>query len=55
LALASATTAGSSCARAGEAANRATATTIAANNINFLNLTYLLLLESLFSCQRRIL
>src|SRR5215208_1881671 len=54
LALASATTAGSSCARAGEAASRATAT-IAASIINFLNLTYLLLLESLFSCQRRIL
>src|SRR5215212_9665206 len=54
LALASATTAGSSWARAGEAANRATAS-IAASIINFLNLTYLLLLESLFSCQRRIL
>src|SRR5918999_1190322 len=45
LALASATTAGSSWARAGEAASRATAT-IAASIINFLNLTYLLLLES---------
>jgi hypothetical protein len=47
LALASATTAGSSWARAGEAASRATAI-IAASIINFLNLTYLLLLESSF-------
>src|SRR5215217_2036649 len=39
---ASATTAGSSWARAGEAASRATAT-IAASNINFLILTYLLM------------
>src|SRR5215212_3295542 len=47
LALASATTAGSSWARAGEAASRAT-TSIAASIINFLNLIYLLLLESSF-------
>src|ERR671921_1703613 len=47
LALASATTAGSSWARAGEAASMATAS-IAASIINFLNLPYLLLLESLF-------
>src|SRR5829696_7645194 len=47
LALASATTAGSSWARAGEAASRATAS-IAASIINFLNLIYLLLLESSF-------
>src|SRR5215217_5730230 len=46
-ALASATTAGSSWARAGEAASRATAT-IAASIINFLNLIYLLLLASKF-------
>src|SRR5829696_3847874 len=46
-ALASATTAGSSWARAGEAASRATAT-IAASIINFFNLIYLLLLESSF-------
>src|SRR5215213_5145734 len=43
LALASATTAGSSWARAGEAASRATASII-----SFLKLTYLLLLESSF-------
>src|SRR5215204_3509613 len=48
LALASATTAGSSWASAGEAASRATATTIAASIINFLNLTYLLLPKSVF-------
>src|SRR5215218_4182830 len=47
LALASATTAGSSWARAGEAASRATAS-IAASIISFLKLTYLLLLESSF-------
>src|SRR5829696_6038116 len=47
LALASATTAGSSWARAGEAASRATAS-IAASIINFLNLIYLLLLASKF-------
>src|SRR5215204_6367489 len=47
LALASATTAGSSWARAGEAASRATAS-IAASIISFLNPTYLLLLESSF-------
>jgi hypothetical protein len=46
-ALASATTAGSSWARAGEAASRATAS-IAASIINFLNLIYLLLLASKF-------
>src|SRR5215204_700598 len=46
-ALASATTAGSSWARAGEAASRATAS-IAASIINFFNLIYLLLLESSF-------
>src|SRR5215204_945639 len=48
LALASATTAGSSWARAGEAASRATAT-IAATISNFLKLTYLLLLEGSFT------
>src|SRR5215210_4960828 len=47
LALASATTAGSSWARAGEAASSATAT-IAASIINFLNLIYLLLIKSVF-------
>src|ERR671921_462448 len=47
LALASATTAGSSWARAGEAASRATAS-IAASIINFLNLTYLLLIKRVF-------
>jgi hypothetical protein len=48
LALASATTAGSSWARAGEAVSRATATTIATSIINFLKLTYLLLPKSVF-------
>src|SRR5215211_5920936 len=48
LALASATTAGSSWARAGEAVSSATATTIAASIINFLNLICPLLLESSF-------
>jgi hypothetical protein len=47
LALASATTAGSSWARAGEAASSATAS-IAASIINFLKLTYLLLPKSVF-------
>src|SRR5215207_2425808 len=47
LALASATTAGSCWARAGEAASSATAT-IAASIINFLNLIYLLLIKSVF-------
>src|SRR5215216_5375326 len=47
LALASATTAGSSWARAGEAASRATPT-IATNIINFFNLIYPLSLESSF-------
>src|SRR5215212_129294 len=46
-ALASATTAGSSWAMAGDAASRATAS-IAASIISFLNLIYLLLLESSF-------
>src|SRR5829696_6633263 len=53
-ALASATTAGSSWARAGAAASRATATTIAASIINFLKPTYLLLPKGVFvSNQRR--
>src|SRR5215213_3576699 len=43
------------CYRTNLRASRATATTIAVSIINFLNLTYLLLLESLFSCQRLIL
>jgi hypothetical protein len=47
LALASATTAGSSWARAGEAASRATAS-IAASIISFLNLIYLLLIKRVF-------
>src|SRR5215212_8440326 len=47
LALASATTAGSSWANAGEAASRATAS-IAASIISFLNLIYLLSLERSF-------
>src|SRR5215208_3845349 len=47
LAFASATTAGSSWAKAGEAASRATAS-IAASIINFFNLIYLLSLESSF-------
>jgi hypothetical protein len=48
LALASATTAGSSWARVGEAASRAIATIIAASIINFFNLIYPLSLESSF-------
>jgi hypothetical protein len=47
LALASATTAGSSWARAGEATSRATAT-IVASIISFLKLTYLLLIKRVF-------
>src|ERR671921_465448 len=47
LALASATTAGSSWANAGEAASSATAT-IATSIINFLKLTYLLLIKRVF-------
>src|SRR5215204_5404865 len=47
LALASATTAGSSWARAGEATSRATAS-IVASIINFLKLTYLLLIKRVF-------
>src|SRR5215217_1361752 len=54
LALASATTAGSSWARAGEATSRAAAT-IATSIINFLKLTYLLFMKGVFvSNQRRI-
>src|ERR687890_1632765 len=53
LALASATTAGSSWARAGEATSRATAS-IAASIINFLKPTYLLVTKGVFvSNQRR--
>jgi len=47
LALASATTAGSSWARAGEATSRAAAT-IATSIINFLKLTYLLFIKGVF-------